>query len=500
MNVKTFRRPVPQPVALLLCALVGSTPALAIQNGTDLTASLVLKNPYNTTKTVEAWRQFGEADCSGVRISREWVMAAAHCGYSRNFSYLLDIARKVDIDPATCSDASTFGYVYPNNDLHVCRLKDPAALPGPATYPPLAVLPGFNLESGKALGALMISGHSHLASTPYQLALVDFQGMALADRSGALYTDPVTGQVGLKAVEVSRTMLQPQVVNGDSGGGAYWIPPNGQDAALVGIISALRDGNAGIAPVPWFFTDANMVALVNHMKAKGQPGDQIPTIRLSTDPYYKVPDTARPPAMMKAAPTVTSTGAYATLNATWTSPGGSVPINQYRLSVAQNGTVTTWTVSGAATSAALTDLTFAPQSRFCVTPVSDTGVEATSVYAKQSPQDYALVYPVTPGCVDFNNVPPKAVANLVTTASAPVSGMVPLNTSWTSADAAAKSFRVELTTVTSTGVKRTTVRDLTTTSVVSYLQPGMSLCTKVYARSALGVLSSVTTGACVVAR
>lgn len=494
---KTF--PLARPVALVLGAILCSAPALAIQNGTDLTPSLVLKNPYNTTKTVEAWRQFGEADCSGVRISREWVMAAAHCGYSKNFSYLLDVNRKVDIDPATCSDASTFGYVYPNNDLHVCRLKDPSALPGPATYPPLAVLPADWWDTGKALGALMISGHSHLSTTPYQLALVDFQGMALADRAGNLYVDPVTNQTGLNAATVSRAMLQPQVVNGDSGGGAYWIPPNGQDAALVGIISSLRDGMMGVARVPWFFSDANMAALVNLIRTKGQPGDQIPTIRLSTDPYYKVPDTARPPAMMKAAPTVTSSGSASTLTATWSSPGGAVPINQFRLTVAQNGAVTSWTVSGAATSAALTDLTLSPQGRVCVTPVSDTGVEAISVYAKQAPTDYQLVYPVTPGCTDFNNVPPKAVQNLATTTAAAASGLIPMTTSWAAGDANAKSYRVELTTVSGT-TKRVSVRDQTTTSVTSYLQPGLTLCAKVYARSSLGVLSNVASAACVLAK
>jgi hypothetical protein len=507
--------------AIAASLMVGCLSAWAAQSGTEVRPDLVLRNPFNPAKTVEAWRQLGGSDCSGVRISREWVMASAHCGFNpaNGFVYLKDVGtdfewhlwnyldKRAAIDPATCSDWGTFGVkvVYNTqgvpdyNDIHVCRLMRPDLLPGPSTYPQLAVLPSFDLDTGKALGALLIGGRRTTTSN-FQFGLVNFQGMALADRSGNILRDALTGELGLQAATVDREMLQPHVVNGDSGGGAFWLPPDGKDAALVGVISRIKSSVAGFPTVPWFFTDDNLTALIKHMESHKQPGDQIPVIRLSTDPYYKVPDNSRPPAMMQAAPTVSSTGSYETLAAKWVVPSSTVAINRFKLSLRQNGILTTWTVPASASSETLTELTMAPNSRFCVTPVNDISGEAVSVYAKQTSSEFVPVKPVIPGCVDFNNLPPKAVTNLATVVSTRLSSLVTLKSTWRAQDAITTSYRIDQTMQYPGGPKRSVVRELLASSVLTTVQSGTTVCTKVYARTRLGVVSNPAGGTCVVAK
>jgi hypothetical protein len=486
------------------------SPVWAIHDGVCRSPGVVVSNPYAAGKTLEAWKLIGGGNCSGVRISKEWIMGSAHCFFnsldSEKVTFTTDTgsangAGSATVDYKTCADpVIEFGYVTQGvDDIRVCRLVDSGTLTEPASYPVLAVMPAFSAANAGRLGGMLIGG---MARWPFesecpgdssanqkftaQFGLIDLNGM---DISRGI-VEPTTQSVG---------EIQPYVVDADSGGGAFWLPPNGQDPALVGVISLRKPG--GLQNVPWFFTADNLIKVVAYIKRVGKPTDQIPVIR--TNPDYFVPTgPANSPAMMTSKPTVVATSPIVNtdITVTWTAPVTTpVAIDGYRVTMAQNGGLAQTKLVGPdlPLSVSFPGLTLSANGRVCVTPFGKDAGLATSAYSSYhtiNNMDYA--HAVLPGCTEFTNEVPAGVTSLASVIASRTALSSTIRTSWLSRDSVAKVFRVKQTTTFRSGPKRVVTQDLTSTSLLVSVTKGATLCTEVTAISAIKLIASNTSTTC----
>jgi hypothetical protein len=470
--------------------------AWAIRDGIVRTTDTIIVHPYLKEKKIEAWKLIGKDTdgdrCSGVRISKEWIMGSAHCFFSpdpatKMFSNEFGSAT---VDTQTCSNPPLeFGYTLKNNhqfnDISVCRLKDGGTFPGLANYPVLAVMPAFNENNSLKMGGMLVGGLSKLGGEKsYQVGLVDLNGVPY----------------GLDPETVSRKVSMPYVVSGDSGGAAYWLPPNGQDPALVGIISEMGEG--GLPGVPWYFTAENLSKVVAYIKRVGQPTDQVPVIHTTPSSYFVPTGSASSPGMMTAAPLVhaASPTVNTSITVTWVQPSTTpVAIDRYRVTLTQDGVVsrTVWVASGQPLATNFTGLKVSANGRVCVTPSSDSAGFATSIYAGSGPGDNGGLYPVLPGCTEVDNRAPAAVGGLSDAVVSRTSVSSTIRTSWAPTDLLAKTYRVTQTTTFRAGPKRVVTKETGITSMSTSVTKGATLCTQVTPLSALRLTGAANT-TCVV--
>lgn len=468
-------------VVIAVLSVMACTSALAIQDGIPVDAGTVIANPFSPGKTIQAWQLVGNGSCSAIRISKEWVMAAAHCGYPVTFTSELGSA---PVDRATCSDSvAEFGYDQNagyRNDIHICRLANLGTLTEPASYPVLAVMPKFDVSNATKFGGMLIRGMAKpYATAPLQVALVDLNGMPL----------------GFAPATVDPLKNVPYVVSGDSGGGAYWIPPDGSDPALVGVLSTIKGAPGGIALVPWYFTSDNLKKISAYMIEHGQVTDQKLTLKTTDNAYYQVPAAAPAPSMTSKPQVFSTGGSGGAITVSWTPPSSSIAIDSFKVTLGQNGALkqTQSVTSGLTNSAKLIGLEGSANSTVCITPVNTSGGAATAAYAIQGK-------PVLLGCLPFDNRMPGTVAPtpLTSTLSAASGGYV-MSTSWvapTNPNVAIRAYRVFSATSYQSGPKRTATRDVSTLTASSLVTAGSTICMSVAAISQIGVVGAYSTAQC----
>lgn len=464
-------------ICTLCCA-----PAFAIRDGVAVDANTVIANPFNPAKPIEAWKLVGHGDCSGIRISKEWVMAAGHCGFGVTATFSSEQGT-APVDTSTCTDsAAVFGYsgVTRVNDINICRLANQGTLKEPDSYPVLAVMPKFDPSNATKFGGLLLRGMAKQSDTaPLQVALVDPNGMPL----------------GFDVATLDMSKNVPYVVNGDSGGGAYWLPPSGQDAALVGVISSLKGTPGGIALVPWYFTADNLTKLYNYIVARGQPTDQKPVIKTTPDAYYSAPAAAPAPSMSSPPSLASTNGLASAITVTWTPPSSNVAIDAFRVSLGQVGLLKqAQSVSaGLGNRAQFVGVETSANNVICVTPTNTSGGPATAAYS-------ASGEPVRIGCTSFDNRAPGTPAPTAPTSKLiSTSGIYAISTTWpqpTSTNVAIRAYRVSTTTSFASGPKRTSTQNVSTTSASVTTTTGSTVCMSVAAISQLGVIGPFSAAQC----
>jgi hypothetical protein len=513
-------------INLAITSIVVSTVAPSVwatHDGICRTKTTVINNPYSTSvpkKALEAWKLMGEGACSGTRISKEWIIGSAHCFFPNNSGINIFVTEfgEAPVDIKTCSHSGLeFGYyqdvrLNQVNDISVCRLMNTGTLPDPVSYPALVVMPEFNKYNAGRFGGLLIGGGAtwginqcpgdELINPKHnQVGLVDLNGIDIGN--GPL--DPTT---------LSGQREMPYVVGGDSGGAAFWLPPNGQEPALVGVISQVTKPG-GFEAVPWYFTADNLNKVVAYIRRVGQPTDQVPVIRTTPD-YFVPTGPAMSPGMMATSPTVVATSPVSnqSVTVTWTPPATTaVAIDSYRVTLAQNGVLksTLWVPAGkeltASFDATKHGLITSANGRVCVTPSSDAAGLATSAIAKHmcikfpdGGTEMCYAKPVVVGCTDFNNdeAPMGGVTSLSSVITARTTTSSTIRTSWIPRDQVAKVFRVTQTTTFPSGPKRVTVKDVTSLSVSAAVTKGATLCTLVTPMSAIKLAAASSSTTCVV--
>lgn len=477
----------------LITASTGLLPlqAWAIRDAIPVDTTTVIQHPYAPQKVVEAWKLVGGGSCSNIRITKEWIMASGHCGYGSGGGTFSNEFGSASVEGSTCANpVADFGYAtdadgYLINDFQLCRLVNTGSLSEPASYPALAVMPSFSTANAGRLGALLVRGMAKFPWDPNQVGLVDLNGVPLG-------TDPTT-------LDLTRNL--PYVVSGDSGGGAYWLPPSGQDPVLVGIVSQMKPG--GLPNVPWFFTATNLHAIVNYIQTRGKASDQIPAIKTTADAYFVPNGPASSPSMMSARPTLrlSSASSNTGITASWTAPTSVVTIDRYRVTLAQDGSLaqTQWIAAGQALSVSFSGLKTSGNSRVCITPSSDSAGLATAVYATRQPDALGpTARGVLPGCTDFDNRVPSTVTNLAGSVVSRTSATANISMSWSPQDSITKSYRVTQTTIFPSGPKRVVTKDVASTSVTTNVAKGATLCTQVTSLSELKVVGTQSGSVCVI--
>jgi hypothetical protein len=216
--------------AALLC---GGTGAYAIGPNV-LNVGQPLVNPY-TGEVTEVWKlvgymQYGSgAACSAVQISREWVVASAHCSLETGVIFKNGYSLTALGSEVLCEDNGA----QRNMDLSACRLKNPENFGAPARYP--SILAGTTFDTAVVVipDDLKRTAHGSNLAVGFQGGLTPTAafgvGLTTLNARRSIY-DTYTQDVTLAASY--------GFGGGDSGGGRFWFPGGGRAPVLAGFTSA----------------------------------------------------------------------------------------------------------------------------------------------------------------------------------------------------------------------------------------------------------------------